>query len=310
VRLVFFGTPVLAVPSIEAVATRHDLAALVCQPDRPQRRSKKPAAPPTKTWALDHGVPVTQPAKLNDGTFEAWLKDQRPEVCVLVAYGRILKQPILDVPPHGFLNIHPSLLPRHRGTAPIQTAILQGDDVTGVTLMRLDAGMDTGDVLLQEEMPIEPEDTTASLSTRLAVLGAELLLQGLDLIVSGEAVFKPQDDAGVTMTTLLEKSDGQIRWAAPARDIHNLVRAAIPWPIAHCRLQGDVCRIHKTEVVDEPPAAPPGTVTRVEGGRIFVAAGKGTLAILMLQAPGKRAMATRDFLNGRPIHAGDRFEDL
>jgi len=310
VRIVFFGTPALAVPSLEGVAARHQVTALVCQPDRPRGRSKRPAAPLTKVWALDHGLPVTQPAKLNDGAFEAWLKAQAPEVCVVVAYGRILKQPVLDVPAQGFINVHASLLPRHRGASPIQSALRCGDEVTGVTIMRLDAGMDTGDLVLQESTGIAEDDTTASLSERLAVRGAELLLRALDLIAAGEATFTPQDESQATVTRLYEKSDGQIRWGASAREIHNLVRAAIPWPVAHCRLQGDVCRIHKTEVVDESVQAPPGSVTTVERDRVLVAAGAGQVAILMLQAAGKRAMAVRDFLNGRTLKVGDRFEEL
>ena len=309
-RIVFFGTPALAVPSLEAIAARHQVTALVCQPDRPQGRSKRPAPPATKRWALEHGLPVTQPTKLNDGTFEAWLKAEAPEVCVVVAYGRILKQPILDVPAQGFINVHASLLPRHRGASPIQTSIRCGDEVTGVTIMRLDAGMDTGGLLLQESTPIAEDDTTASLSDRLAVQGAGLLLRGLDLIAAGEATFTPQDDSQATVKRLYAKADGQIRWGASAREIHNLVRAAIPWPVAHCRFQGEVCRIHRTEVVEEPVAVPPGTVTRVEGDRVLVAAGAGQVAILMLQAPGKRAMSARDFLNGHAIRVGDRFEDL
>ncbi len=309
-RLVFFGTPELALPALEAVAQRHQLAAVVCQPDRPQGRSSTPVPPPTKVWALAHSIPVSQPHILNDGTFEAWLKEQAPDVCVLVAYGRILKQPVLDVPRHGFLNMHPSLLPRFRGTSPIQTAILRGDAVTGVTIMRLDAGMDTGDILLQEPSPIKPDDTTASLSDRLAVLGARLLVEGLDLIASGLAHFVPQDHAQATVTHLYEKKDGQIRWERPASEIHNLVRAAVPWPVAHCMFQGAVCRIHRTEVIELPTDRPPGTVTDVEKDRVLVATGQGQLAILEIQMPGKRAMTAAEFLRGRRIAPGDRFEDL
>lgn len=250
-RTVFFGTPELAVPCLEAVASRHEIAAMVCQPDKPQGRSKTPVPPPTKQWAVAHGIPVVQPVALDDGAFEAWLRDQRPEVCVLVAYGRILKQPILDVPAHGFLNVHPSLLPRYRGPSPIHTAILEGDEVTGVTVMRLDAGVDTGDILLQTRVPIALDDTTGSLSEKLAQVGAELLLEGLERIASGDAVFAAQDHAQMTVTRRYEKRDGQIRWASPARAIHNLVRAAVPWPVAHCLFKGEVCRIHKTEVVEE-----------------------------------------------------------
>lgn len=309
-RVVFFGTPELALPSLDAVARQHEVAAVVCQPDRPQGRSGRPVPPPTKQWADAHGVAVVQPTKLNDGSFETWLRERAPEIGVLVAYGRILKPAILNVPRHGFLNMHPSLLPRHRGPSPIQTAILCGDEKTGVTIMRLDEGMDTGDILLQREAPILPDDTTGSLSERLAVLGAGLLVDALDLVARGEARFIQQDDTQATVTRLYEKKDGQIVWSAPARDIHNLVRAAIPWPVAHCRFSGETCRIHKTDVSNEPANDSPGTVLSVERDRITVATGAGRLSILALQMPGKKTMTTAEFLRGHAVRPGDRFEDL
>ena len=309
-RAVFFGTPELAVPALAAVAERHDVAAVVCQPDRPRGRSAKPAPPPTKGFALARGIPVMQPKQLNDGSFEAWLREQAPDVCPLAAYGRILRQAILDVPTHGFINVHPSLLPRHRGVSPIQTALLEGDTATGVTIMRLDAGMDTGDILLQREVPILPEDTTASLSERLAHVGAALLIEGLDLIAAGKALFTPQDNRLATLTKKFDKATGRIRWEQPAERIHNLVRAAFPWPVAHCLLGCEVCRIHRSEVVDEPCDALPGTVVRVEKERVLVAAGHGLLAILGIQMPGKRPMSMDEFLRGHAIRAGDRFRTI
>lgn len=309
-RAVFFGTPELAVPSLDAVAGRHELVALVCQPDKPQGRSSRPVPPPTKVWAESHGVAVTQPTALNDGRFESWLREQRPDVCPLVAYGRILKQPILDVPAHGFINMHPSLLPEYRGPSPIQTAILDGKTRSGITIMRLDAGMDTGDIILQKELEIRPDDTTLSLSHLLGDIGAALLVEALDLIDQGRATFTPQDHARATVTRMYGKEDGRIRWEMPARRIHNLVRAAIPWPVAHCLFHGDVCRIHKTELVDEPAGAAPGTVTRVEKDRVVVATGEGQLAILEFQAPGKKPMPIGDYLRGHPIQLGERFENV
>ena len=309
-RIVFFGTPELAVPTLAAVAERHQIAAVVCQPDRPQGRSSKPVPCPTKSWALQHEIPVVQPTALNDGAFEMWLKGQGPELCALVAYGRILKQPILDVPARGFLNMHPSLLPRHRGPSPIQTAILCGDRVTGVSIIRLDAGMDTGDILLREDAPILPDDTTASLSERLADMGAELMSEGIERIASGKAVFTPQDHSRATLTRMFEKQDGRIRWGAAAREIHNLVRASIPWPVAHCLFHGDVCRIHKTQVEERATDAAPGTIMRIEPDRVLTATGQALLAVLEIQMPGKRAMSIAEFLRGHGIERGDRFEDI
>lgn len=309
-RVIFFGTPELAVPTLASVAEKHDVAAVVCQPDRPQGRSSKLIPPPTKMWARDHTIEVVQPVALNTGQFEAWLRRQAPEVCVLVAYGRILKQPILDVPKHGFLNMHPSLLPKYRGPSPIQTAILNGESTTGITIMRLDAGMDTGDMLLQETAEILPDDTTATLSDRLAEHGARMMVSALDLVASGQAVFARQDHSIATLTSIYEKKDGQIRWAAPAREIHNLVRAAIPWPVAHCLYSGEVCRIHKTDVVAESADSPPGTVTRVERDRLVLATGEGQLAISTIQMPGKKSMPVADFLRGHSVPVGAHFEDI
>ncbi|HPC15455.1 MAG TPA: methionyl-tRNA formyltransferase [Candidatus Hydrogenedentes bacterium] len=313
-RIVFFGTPDLAVPTLQAVSASHDVSAVVCQPDRPQGRSDKPAPPPVKQWASAHGISVAQPSKLNDGSFEEWLRGQEPDACVLVAYGRILKQPLLDVPRHGFLNMHPSLLPRHRGPSPIQSAILCGNEKTGVTIMRLDAGMDTGDILLQECTPIDPDENAVELSDRLAEMGARMMVQALDLLASGKAVFTPQDHARATVTRMLEKADGQIQWAQPAAAIHNLVRAALPWPVAHCRFKGEICRIYRTHLESEEclpsPLPAPGTVIRVERDRAIVACGKGAIAILEIQMPGKKPMGMDAFMRGRPVNIGDCFEDL
>ena len=308
-RIVYFGTPGLALPTLETLHRHHELAALVCQPDKPQGRSKKPVPPPTKAWAVEHGVPVLQPAKLNDGAFETWLRDQRPELCALVAYGRILKEPILEVPSHGFLNLHPSLLPCYRGPSPIRTAVMHGETKTGLTVMRLTMDVDAGDVLLQEEVDIMPDDTTASLTERLGPLGANLMLRGVGMIEDGTAVFTPQDSSRATFTRTFQKKDGAIEWHWPALRIHNLVRAAIPWPVAYCRYNGEAVRILKTHVLDIPSTLDPGTVAQVGPDRLTVATGDGHVEILEIQMPGKRAMAVSDFLRGHTMTAGDRFED-
>ena len=309
-RIVFFGTPELSVPALATVARRHELTALVCQPDKPKGRSKTPQPPPAKEWALAHGIEVYQPERLNAGAFEAWLRGQAPDVCCLFAYGRILKQAILDIPEHGFLNVHPSLLPRHRGMSPIQTPIMQGDSVTGVTIMRMDAGMDTGDILLQRETPIRPDDTAVTLGERLARMAAHLLLKALDLVEAGEAEYTPQDENLATYTHRIERETGYIGWDQPARAIHDLVRAMQPWPVAQCRLEGEVCKIHETALTNEPAMAPPGTVVRIEDGRALVAARDKLLGITRFQAPGRKAMPMADFLRGHPLEPGDRFEDM
>lgn len=309
-RIVFFGTPALALPTLDAVHDAHEVVAVVCQPDRPQGRSRKPVACPVKVQGEKLGLLVHQPRKLNDGAFEEWLKLQRPDVCVLAAYGRILKQPIIDVPARGFLNVHPSLLPKLRGPSPIQSAIIGGETVTGVTIMRLSLEMDAGDILLQREEAIAIDDTAVSLTDRLAVIGAELMIEALKLVESGKAAFTIQEHNEATYCEILRKEHGRICWGKPALDIHNLVRGCNPWPAGQTLLNGAVCKIVETVVVGEDSTAAPGTVTAVEKDRVVVATGKGQVGITVFQAPGKRAMPMADYLRGHGMAAGDRFEEI
>lgn len=312
-RIVFFGTPEMAVPSLAALAERHEIAALVCQPDRPSGRGKALTPPPTKVWALEHNIPVAQPTKLNDGTFEAWLREQRPEVCALTAYGRILKQPILDVAPHGILNMHPSLLPLYRGPSPIQSALINGESETGVTIMRLTLDMDAGDILIQERVAIDPEETGETLTNRLAALGGQKLCEAVDRIAAGTAQFTVQDHSRATYCRLIEKRDGQIDWTKPAYDIHNLVRGAQSWPAAQTLFHEQVFKVLRSEITERSgidATAQPGTIEEVVKDRIIVRTGDGVLAILYVQAPGKRAMSVADFLRGFTIRAGQRFENF
>ncbi len=308
-RIVFFGTPEIAAPSLAALAAAYDVVAAVCQPDRPQGRGRKLKAPPAKACCEAHGIPVVQPTKLNDGAFEAWLREQRPDLCAVAAYGRLLKQPLLDVPPLGWLNMHPSLLPRYRGPSPIQSAILNGDEVTGVTIMRVSLEMDAGDILLQEEMPIRSDDTAATLSERLAELGAHLLVQGVGLVARGEAVFTPQDESRAVYCRLFEKRDGLIDWTQPARRVHNLVRAAQPWPAAHTPFQGEPLRILRTEPLDAADAGAPGEVISVDAEGFVVRAGEGAVRVLRVQPAGKRDMSAAEFVRGRRLTPGMRFGD-
>lgn len=309
-RIVFFGTPEIALPSLQAVAAAHELVALVCRPDRAKGRSKKLVPPPTKQWALDNGIEVNQPEKLNDGSFEAWLSERAPECCTLVAYGRILKQAILDIPSQGFLNVHTSLLPRHRGPSPIQTALLEGDTETGVTVMGINADMDGGDILLQQTVPIAEDDTTGSLSEKLGEVGASALLKGIEQLENGDARFTPQDDSQATYCKLFKKEDGRIVWGSSADQIRNLVRAAHPWPVAHCLLDGKIVRIHAATSSEESTDEVPGTILSSDAAGLLVATGHGALSILTIQAPGKRPMPVTDYLRGNPMTAGQTFKDL
>lgn len=309
-RIVFFGTPELAISSLSLLREHHDVVALVCQPDKPQGRNRNVLPPPTKQWAVMHGIPVVQPEKLNDGAFEEWLRGQNPEICPLVAYGRILRQALLDVPIHGFINLHPSLLPKHRGPSPIQSALLNGDTVTGVTVMKLNIEMDAGDIILQKEDRILPNDNADVLSRRLGDIGASMMLEAIEQIAGGQATYTKQDHAQATYCRLFAKSDGYIRWRESAQAIHNRVRAANPWPMAQCWFRGEVCRVLESDAIDSTISALPGTVTRVEKERILVATGDGLLAIKQFQAPGKKPLAMSEYLRGRTISVGDHFVDL
>ena len=309
-RTVFFGTPEIAVPTLRAVEALHEVTAVVCQPDRPQGRSKRPMPPPVKVAAEKLGISVHQPEKLNDGEFEAWLRDQAPDVCTIAAYGRLLKQPLLDIPPQGWLNVHPSLLPKYRGPSPIQSAILNGDTETGVTIMRLVLEMDAGDIVLQEKVAIGENETALELAGRLGMLGANLMLKSLRMLEEGRAAFTPQDPAGVVECRMFEKLDGRIRWGMRATEIHNLVRASQPWPIAHCHFHGDVYRIHETRLLDGPAVAAPGVIEDVRKDCLIVATGEGHIAITGIQAPGKRTMTVDEYLRGHQLGAGDAFVDI
>lgn len=308
-RIVYFGTPALAVPTLATLAPVHEVAAVVTQPDRPRGRSGKPEPPEVKVWAHAHGLAVHQPEKLHDGAFEAWLREMRPELCVVAAYGRLLRQPVLDVPTHGWLNLHPSLLPRWRGPSPIQTALMEGDRVTGITIMRMVLEMDAGDIVLQERTPIEQDETAGELTERLAEMGAHTMMKAVAMVERGAAPSIPQDPAQVTVSVLFEKERGRIRWSDPAAHIHDQVRACNPWPMAQCVFRGQMCRILKTQALEGNQEAAPGTVLEIQKDRIIVATGRGRIAILRLQLPGKKALDTDAFLLGARVSPDERFED-
>ena len=311
-RTVFFGTPELAVPTLQAISKHHEVTAIVCQPDRPQGRSKKPLPPPVKVAGEALGIPVHQPTRLNDGSFETWLKNQAPDICTVAAYGRLLKQPLLDIPAKGWLNVHPSLLPRWRGPSPIQTAIWKGDTITGVSIMRIILEMDAGDVLLQESVPIDCDDTSPMLSDRLAELGAKLMLEGMRQVDDDAAQFTPQNAEEVTFSRIITKEDGRVDWSQSGLDIHNQVRALQPWPIAHCHYNGQVFRILQTKLHPGSPgtSAIAGEIVEVNKHSFFVAVRDALLEVLLVQAPGKRIMSAGDFMRGHSIRPGDCFETI
>jgi methionyl-tRNA formyltransferase len=306
VRIVFMGTPRFAVPTLEGLVTsREDIVAVVSQPDQPAGRGQKVTPPPVKEYALGKGLTVLQPLKMKDPTFLGQLQGLKPDLAVVVAFGRILPPEILKIPRLACVNVHASLLPKYRGAAPIQWAVMNGETETGVTTMMMDEGMDTGPILLQERTGIAPEETAGQLAYRLSELGAQLLIRTLELLKQGQIEPRPQDPALATYAPLLKKEHGKIRWEDTARKIHDLVRGTDPWPGAYTIYKDQHWRIFKIRVVNEDQTVgKPGQILKVEKRRAQVAAGRGVLAIEELQAPNSRHMKFQDYLAGHPVEEG------
>ena len=304
-RIVFMGTPDFAVPCLQRLLEDgHEVPAVFTQPDKPVGRHAVLTPPPVKQLALSHGIPVYQPAKMRDGTVAALLRELAPDCLVVVAYGRILPQEILDVPPRGCVNIHGSLLPRYRGAAPIQWSVIRGETVTGVTSMFMDAGMDTGDIIDTLTTPIGENETAGELFERLAPLGARLLSTTLAAIADGTVTRRPQNDAEATMAPMLEKAMGRLDLTRPARELHNQVRGMNPWPGAFCTAGGKTLKIHETRVAAGSGA--PGTLLCADP--VTVACGEGALQLVTVQPEGKPRMAAEAWLRGARLPQGARLE--
>jgi methionyl-tRNA formyltransferase len=306
---VFFGTAELAAASLRALAAAPAfcIQLVVTQPDRPRGRSLRLQPSPVKATALDLGLPVAQPDRCRAPDFLDQIRALAPALIVVAAYGQILPPALLELPRFGCLNVHASLLPRHRGAAPIQWAIIEGDSETGVTVMRMDAGLDTGDLLTRATTPIQNDDTAATLHDRLAELGAVLLVRTIPGYVAGEIQPRPQPAAGVTYARKITKEDGRLDWSKPATELERRLRAFTPWPGAFTFLPPPtkpvLLKIWHAVAVAAPPA-PPGTVTSTLGGGITIAAGIGALVVTALQREGGRRLAAADFLAGHPIQVG------
>lgn len=303
-RIVFMGTPEFAVPALEALADAHQVVGVVTQPDRPAGRGRRLAPSPVKQVALERGLSLSQPHSLRTPEAVAQLSAWKPDVIVVAAFGQILPQDVLGLPPHGCLNVHGSLLPHWRGAAPVAAAILAGDEVTGVTIMQMDAGLDTGPVLAQREETILPDDTQATLEERLAYLGAELLVETLSAYLAGNLLPRPQPEEGATYAGQLRKEDGLLDWSRPAVELDRQVRAFTPWPGAFTTWRGQ--RLKVLRVVPLPEwhgDAPPGTVIVLADG-VVVATGEGALRLEEVQLAGKRPMDIAPFLRGQRDFAG------
>jgi methionyl-tRNA formyltransferase len=331
-RLVFMGTPSFAVPALEALASAgHDIALVVTRPDRPSGRGRKVAPPPVKVRALELGFKVFQPERVKAPEAVKALAETAPDVFVVAAYGQILPKQVLEIPPKGCYNVHASLLPAYRGAAPINWAIIRGERVTGVTIMRMDEGMDTGDMLMKEEEPIFPVDTAGSLTARLARLGADMIVRALDDLERGRLRPVKQDSALASYAPMLKKQTGLIDWARPAAEIERLVRGLDPWPGAYTTLHGEVIKVWKAEVKDNTPTLPsplkgeglnspplrggdkeeggdmltkPGVIISAGKDGIAVATGEGVLVIKEVQHGGGRRMAAYEYLAGHKIEKG------
>ena len=299
-RLLFAGTPDFAVPSLRAALEGGDVLAVLTQPDRPAGRGRQPQASPVKQVALEHGVPVLQPETLRHADVKAQLAAFAPDLLIVVAYGLILPQAVLDIPRFGAWNVHASLLPRWRGAAPIQRAIEAGDAETGVCLMQMEKGLDTGPVLLQETTPIALEDTGGSLHDRLAELGASTLREGLRRLQASNAPLPstPQNHALAHYAHKLDKAEARLDWQRPAVELARRVRAFTPWPVAEATLDGERLRIHRAVAITAQ--GEPGAIIGASRDGIDVACGEGALRLLTVQRDGGKALAAADYLNARP----------
>ena len=303
-RIVYMGTPDFAVPCLERlISLGYNVVGVFSQPDKPKGRGYKLAPPPVKEVALAAGIPVFQPEKMRDGTALAMLKELAPELIIVVAYGKILPKDILELPKYGCINIHGSLLPKYRGAAPIQWSVINGDKVTGVTSMKLDEGMDTGNMLLKIETPILPDETAGELFDRLAPLGADCLEQTLGLFGESAPEGERQDEAQATHAPMLKKEDGAVDFSLPAQKLHDLIRGTSPWPSAYTTLDGARLKLLRSSVVGE--SGRPGEL--LDAKKLIIACGEGALLITEVQPEGGKRMNAEDFLRGKRLEKGKIF---
>jgi methionyl-tRNA formyltransferase len=310
-KVAYFGTPDFAVPTLEALlGSRHEIVLVVSKPDKPVGRKLVMTAPPVIEVARRHGLPETQPAALKGRRLDEELAASGAEIAVVVAYGKLIPAETLAVPPRGFVNLHPSLLPRHRGPSPIQWALVCGDRFSGVTTMQLDEGMDTGPILLQERLAIEPADTAETLAPRLAELGAGLVVRTLDGLEEGALSPRPQPEDGANVTPMLRRSFAKVDWAMPARQLVNRLRGFTPWPGLFTKFRGGRLKIFGLEEVRSAPIGneEPGTVLDAGPAGIQVRCGRGSAALMTeMQREGRRRMPADAFLIGERVSRGERF---
>jgi methionyl-tRNA formyltransferase len=309
-RIVFFGTPDFAVPTLQALHdSRHPVVGVVTQPDRARGRGQRSQAGPVKQLAEQHRLTVLQPARLRDETFLEALRALDADLGVVAAYGKILSDTVLAIPKRGLINVHASLLPKYRGAAPIHRAVMAGETITGITIMRVVKALDAGPMISTVTRPIGQAETSAEVEHDIARLGAQALVEAVDALAEGRASETAQNDSEATYAHKIEKADGLIDWSRSAREIHNQIRGLHPWPHAYSDLQGERTIVLRSEVDPAPPGAQaaPGTVLDARHDRLTVQTGDGALRLLMLQREGRRPVTAREFLAGRRIEPGTRF---
>ncbi|MGE4542875.1 MAG: methionyl-tRNA formyltransferase [Pedobacter sp.] len=309
IRTVFMGTPEFALPTFQGlIEAGVNLCGVFTQPDRPRGRGKQLAPPPVKELALKYDIPIFQPEKLRDPLAVEQLRKLQPDLIVVVAYGQILPKSVLEIPRYGCINVHASLLPRYRGAAPINKAVVDGEQVTGVTTMLMDVGLDTGDMLIKRATEIGDEETAGELHDRLSLLGREAMEETLLRLCDGTLRPEPQEDAQSSYASMMKKEDGRIDWRCSAKAIHNLVRGLSPWPGAFTLWNGQVLKLGRT-LAEEGLAAEPGTVLSADADGVCIACGQGVLRVRELQLAGKKKLPAGDFLRGTSLSAGARLGD-
>jgi methionyl-tRNA formyltransferase len=309
VNIIFAGTPQFAASALAALIKRHNVVAVLTQPDRPSGRGMHLTASPVKQFAMQHGLPVMQPATLKNAEIQQTIAGLDADIMVVAAYGLILPKAVLRLPRYGCLNIHASLLPRWRGAAPIQRAILAGDAESGITIMQMDEGLDTGEMLLKKACRIEPTETSQSLHDKLAELGAQAVIEALQAIELGKLRPEQQDSPQATYAAKLTKAEAQLDWTKDAKQLERAVRGYFPFPTAYALFEGTPIKILRASL-DSGPEAAAGTVVAVDKDRIRVACGKGVLGLEILQKPGGKALPVAQFVQSFPVKSGDRFSTI
>lgn len=304
-NIIYMGTPEFAAPILESLHTAgHNIDLVISQPDKPKGRGKKLQATPVKEKALKLGLEVYQPENVNDEEAISTIKSINPDIIVVAAYGQILKTELLNLPKYGCINVHASLLPKYRGAAPINWAIIDGETETGVTIMKMEEGLDTGDMILKGKIEISDDDDYITMHDKVANLGAKLILEAIEVIENGKAIYRPQDSSKSSYAPMIFKNTGKIDWSKSGRDIFNLVRALRPWPVAFTDYDGVNIKIHRVEFLEKANDEPQGKVLKVSKEGIYVSVNDGYIIIKELQFPGKKVLSVSQYLAGNSIEEG------